>query len=148
MKKSVIIGIAGVLIYWAEGSNTTSDHNCLGPSGQICHRDGYNLQEGPNGQVTVYIKLIHPQTAVKEVDDRKMSLTFEPYILIFWQDPRLKISNVATYEWMPLIVKEKIWIPKLSVTDEIIKTSSDSTGFDGNLLLFKLHTSKRKSISC
>ena len=145
MKKSVIISVAGVLIYWAEGSNTTSDHNCLRPSGQICHKEGYNRQEGPNGQVTVYTELIHPQTAVKEVDDRKMSLTFEPYILILWQDPRLKITNVATFEWMPLIVKEKIWIPKLSVTDEIIKTSSDSTGFDGKLLLIKLRTSKRIS---
>ena len=130
MKKSVLIGIAGVLIYWAKGSNTTSDHNCPGPNGQICHSEDYNRQEGPSDQVTVYTELIHPQTAVKEVNDRKMSLTFEPYILILWQDPRLKISNVATFEWMPLIVKDKIWIPKLSVTDEIIKTSSDRTGFN------------------
>ena len=69
-------------------------------------------------------RLLKPETALKKVNDMHMTLTFEPYVLIIWQDPRLSIRNVSRYQMLPTSTTKEIWVPTLAIsglmTDSII----------------------------
>ena len=56
-------------------SMNVSEESC---NASICFPKNYNATKLPANKMTVYTKLVAPETALKKVNDFHMTLTFEP----------------------------------------------------------------------
>ena len=66
------------------------------------------------------LTVISADTAVKQVNEHEMVITYKPHILLIWQDPRLKFFNITERQIMPDEMADKIWIPKIAVEEQVI----------------------------
>ena len=92
------------------------NHTC-GPAGYVCYPTKAGSFEGlplPTlyGDMRVY-------TAVKKVNEHEMVVTYEPWILLLWQDPRLRFRSVLEFKVMPDEMSDTIWMPEITVEDRI-----------------------------
>ena len=63
--------------------------------------------------------------AVKKVDDSKMVITFEPGIVLAWEDCRILTNSTADrFDPLPDRQMQKIWVPNLTVYNREKGTSS------------------------
>ena len=115
-----------VAICLAKGSD--KDGYLCGPAGYVCYPANYTrgLPKQQN-DLTLYTAVISADTAVKQVNEHEMVLTYEPHILLIWQDPRLKFFNIIERQIMPDEMADKIWIPKIAVEEQVI-TMDNSDG--------------------
>ena len=67
----------------------------------------------------VYTAIMSADTAVKKVNEHEMVVTYEPWILLLWQDPRLRFREVPKFQVMPDEMSGKIWMPKITVENKI-----------------------------
>ena len=108
--------------------SSDKDGYLCGPAGYVCYPTNYT-RGLPQQQdyLTLYTNVISADTAVKQVNEHEMVLTYEPYVLLMWQDPRLKFFNITEHEILPDEMADKIWIPKIAVEEQVI-TIDNSNG--------------------
>ena len=127
------------------------DYSC-DKSGNWCQLKDYDPLTPPisetSGTVTVYFtfRADGPRAlvdAVKKVDDDRMVITFEPGIMLAWEDYRI-LTNYTADLFTPLPDRQmqKIWVPNLTVYNREKTTSSfrDPGNYSEDMPNFKLST--------
>ena len=98
------------------------NHTC-GPAGYVCYPSEGSFKGLPlptlYGNMRVYTAIMSANTAVKKVNEHEMVVTYEPWILLLWQDPRLRFRLVPEFQVMPDEMSRKIWMPEITVEDRI-----------------------------
>ena len=105
-----------------------NQHSC---QNKLCYPKDYNRQELPDGHVKVYLTTVGSPARLKKVDDENMVLTYQPSTLIVWQDPRLRVTDVNSLTMMPDLAKDKIWFPKLAVTNRVLDSKDSKFAYLG-----------------
>ena len=111
-----------------EVSGEENQHIC---QNKLCYPKDYNRQELPGSHVKVYLTTIGSSTKLKKVDDENMILTYQPSTLIVWQDPRLTVTDVNNLTMMPDLTKDKIWFPKITITDRVLDSKESKFAYLG-----------------
>ena len=115
---------------------------------QLCIPKKYDMLEPPENPKVLFNMLTNTE-AVKQVDEHMMTITFEPTYILIWEDPRLELCN-QSYIYdndvnpLPDAAIERIWSPKITITNVITKRASsfrDPDSYGKAILSFVLNQS-------
>ena len=123
---SIINILSNFALYEVFGEE--NQHTC---QNKLCYPKDYNRQELPDGHVQVYLTTVGAISRLRKVDAEKMVLTYQPSTLIVWQDPRLRVTDVNSLTMMPDLAKDKIWFPKLTVTNRVLDSKESKFAYLG-----------------
>ena len=130
-----------LVICFAKGLN--KDVYQCGPAGHVCYPKNYTRGLPKNHRhLKLYAFIVSAQTALKNVNEHEMVVTYEPWVLLIWQDPRLQFSNVLDIQSMPDEMAEIIWIPDMVVENQV--ATKQSVG-DGDVSMY--HAAKKLGLA-
>ena len=114
------------------GYDDFEDYTC---EESICLPKEYDPLKAPKN-VKVYFSFFTDEDVLKSVDDYRMTITFEPSILMVWKDPKVKPApNLAFMTYLPLsdYIWNRIWHPKITCNHRTQKdTGPEDLGKIGN----------------
>ena len=130
-----------LVICFAKGLN--KDVYQCGPAGHVCYPKNYTRGIPKNHRhLKLYAFIVSAQTALKKVNEHEMVVTYEPWVLLIWQDPRLQFSNVPDIQSMPDEMAKIIWIPDIVVENQV--ATKQSVG-DGDVSMY--HAAKKLGLA-